>query len=366
MASLSLETISKIYFGKTRICAVTNLNLEVQSGELLVLIGPSGCGKTTTLRLIAGLEKLTAGEISIDHKIMNSVSPPERDIAMVFQNAALFPQLNVFENIAFGLKLRKVAPAAIKNRIEKTAEMLGLKNCFHQKPNEISGGQAQRAALARALVREPEIFLFDEPLSNLDAPTRIQLRREIVRLQKRLGVTMIYVTHDQSEAMAMGNRIAVMKNGEIQQVAAPLKIYHRPATRFVAEFFGAPPMNFFPGVLMQKKEAVYFERENFSLRLSQDSGDFKNFIGKKIILGIRPENIEVQTGEMNSENTVEAAIEAIEPMGAQTHLVLKREDQTFIASVYGCCQLELNQKIFMIFDMARAHFFDAETERRLP
>ena len=243
MARVVIENVSKIFHGPKgeEVCAVHNVNLTVEDKELLVLVGPSGCGKTTTLRMIAGLEDISEGTISIDGEVMNAVPPKDRDIAMVFQNYALYPHMTVFENMAFGLKLRKFPKAEIEQRVKQTAEILGLNSCLARKPNEISGGQRQRVAVGRAIVRKPKLFLFDEPLSNLDAPLRIQMRKEIATLHSRLETTMIYVTHDQAEAMTLGDRIAVMKDGAIQQVADPLTIYDSPISVFVAEFIGSPP-----------------------------------------------------------------------------------------------------------------------------
>ena len=333
MAHVVIEQLSKTFQGPKGedIQAVKAMSLVVAQGEFLVLVGPSGCGKSTTLRMIAGLEEVTSGFITIDDQIMNHIAPKDRDIAMVFQNYALYPHMTVHENMAFGLKLRKFTRSEIQERVARAAEILGLGDCLNRKPRELSGGQRQRVAVGRAIVRQPKVFLFDEPLSNLDAQMRVQLRRELSTLHTRLGATMIYVTHDQVEAMTMGDRIVVMQAGVIQQVADPMALYHHPANMFVAGFIGSPPMNFFRGTLARKNGALFFQEETnsangatpFAVPLPEDkSASLAAYDGKKIVLGLRPENITglpASTGAA-AETTIQAVAEVIEPLGAETYL----------------------------------------------
>src|SRR5579859_4991169 len=378
MPRVVIENLTKIFKGPwgEDVCAVNHASLAVGTGEFLVLVGPSGCGKTTTLRLIAGLEQITGGTISMDGKIINDVSPKDRDIAMVFQNHALYPHMTARENLAFCLKLRKTPKAEIERRISEAAEILGLKDCLDRRPQELSGGQRQRVSLGRALVRQPKVFLFDEPLSNLDANLRAQMRREILKLHARLGSTMIYVTHDQAEAMAMGDRIAVMREGTIQQVSDPLELYHCPANMFVAGFFGSPPMNFFRGVILKQENGLYFQAQsgaaadrNFTVRVEDKMAPaLTGHAGKSVVFGLRPEHIADQSGasEANPEWTVEAMVERAEPLGAETHLHLMVGGHSFAARFPAMEQrIEAPQKMALVFDMRKAHFFDAETEKTI-
>jgi multiple sugar transport system ATP-binding protein len=373
MAQVVIEKLGKTFKGPKgeSIRAVSNLSLSVESGEFFVLVGPSGCGKSTTLRLIAGLEEIDQGTISIEGRVINDVAPKDRDIAMVFQNHALYPHMTVFENMAFGLKLRKCSRAEIEERVGEAAEILGLKDCLGRKPEALSGGQRQRVAVGRAIVRKPKVFLFDEPLSNLDARMRAQMRQEISKLHARLGSTMIYVTHDQVEAMSMGDRIAVMKEGVVQQAAAPMEVYRRPANMFVAGFIGSPPMNFIRGTLVNDGNGLFFQEESepgaangFRLRVAVEvTKGLAGHGGKEVVLGIRPENIaEKSSGAANGE-MVEAMVEAVEPMGPETYLYAKAGAHSLVARVSADCRVEGGRKVPLVFDMSKAHFFDPATEK---
>ena len=375
MSRVVIENLTKIFKGPwgEDICAVSQASLTVGTGEFLVLVGPSGCGKTTTLRLIAGLEEVTQGTISVDGKIVNDVPPKDRDIAMVFQNHALYPHMTARENLAFGLKLRKLPKAEIEKRINEAAEILGLKDCLDRRPQELSGGQRQRVSLGRALVRQPKVFLFDEPLSNLDAHLRAQMRREILKLHARLGSTMIYVTHDQAEAMAMGDRIAVMREGTIQQVSDPPELYHCPANVFVAGFFGSPPMNFFRGNLLKREDGLYFQEQsmaagqNFTVRVEDKMAPtLADYAGKSVVFGLRPEDIADQHNapEAAPECAVEAVVERVEPLGAETYLYLAG-GHSFVARFPAMERMEATRKMTLVFDMRKAHFFDPETEKTI-
>ena len=373
MARVVIENLTKVFKGPRgeSIRAVSNASLTVSDGEFVALVGPSGCGKSTTLRMIAGLEEVTSGTIAIDGEVINAVAPKDRDIAMVFQNHALYPHMTAYENMAFGLKLRHYSRAEIEARVGEAAEILGLKDCLHRKPAELSGGQRQRVAVGRAMVRQPKVFLFDEPLSNLDAPMRAQMRREISRLHARLGATMIYVTHDQVEAMTLGDRIAVMKDGVIQQVAEPMGLYRQPANKFVAGFIGSPPMNFFRGMLVRQEGGIFFQEEaksgaGFVVRVEDEMASRLTGHGnKRIVLGIRPENIaeKFQARDARPEWTVAVVIEAMELLGAEAHLYAGTGAHAFVARIQNGQRMEPGHKILLVLDMCEAHFFDAETER---
>lgn len=366
MAQVKLEKLCKIYSGG--IVAVKDVNLEIQDKEFVVLVGPSGCGKSSTLRMVAGLEDISSGLITIDDKKINDVQAKDRDIAMVFQNYALYPHMTVYKNMAFGLMLRKFPKAEIDRRVKDAAELLGIQNLIDRKPAALSGGQRQRVAVGRAIVRKPKVFLFDEPLSNLDAKLRVQMRTEISKLHIRLQSTMIYVTHDQVEAMTMGDRIVVMKDGEIQQVADPMTIYHRPANKFVAGFVGSPPMNFIEGTIIKRDGALYFKEDQFQVRLSEPmSSQLASSIDKRVILGIRPEDIydKLFLGDASPENTVKATVEVVEPMGAELYLYFKKGKLSFVARVDAHQKAEVNQDLEVVLDMSKAHFFDVSTEKTI-
>jgi multiple sugar transport system ATP-binding protein len=378
MARVVIENLTKIFKvpGGENIHAVNRANLVVEDKEFLVLVGPSGCGKSSTLRMIAGLDEITEGTITIAGQVVNEVPPKDRDIAMVFQNHALYPHMTVYENMAFGLKLRNVARVEIEQRVREAAAMLDLAHCLNRKPRELSGGQRQRVAVGRAIVRKPGVFLFDEPLSDLDAPMRAQMRREISKLHTRLASTMLFVTHDQIEAMTMGDRIAVMKEGVIQQVAEPMNVYQHPANMFVAGFIGSPPMNFFRGTLAKRDGGVFFQEQP---GLSGDTGSFAvgvaddmaarvtDYIGRKIVLGIRPENIadKLHLRDAAETWTVEAAVDMVEPMGAETHLQATSGAHSFVARMQADYHAAARQKVLLVLDMRNAHFFDPDTEKAI-
>lgn len=381
MAQVTIENLTKTFKqprGKT-VCAVNHANFEIKDGEFMVLVGPSGCGKTTLLRLIAGLEEVDEGNISLDGSSINGVAPGDRDLAMVFQTYALYPHMSAYENMAFGLTLRKVARAEIDQRVQETAALLGLVDCLERKPKELSGGQRQRVALGRAIVRNPKLFLLDEPLSNLDAPLRAQMRLELSRLHDRLAATMLYVTHDQTEAMTMGDRIAVMKEGAIQQVAEPMTIYNHPANLFVAGFMGSPPMNFFKGVVARRDSGVFFEEQGlsnakpaatqgFSLRLNEaHAAHVAAYMDRSVVFGIRPEHIadKSQSDAASSGQCVEAVVEAVESLGPETHLHACVEAHSFISRVSSDFRPTVGQRIPLAFDIGQAHWFDAETGARI-
>ena len=375
MARVVVEELTKVFPGPVR--AVERVSLAVEAKECLALVGPSGCGKTTLLRMIAGLEQPTSGSVAIDGQPVTHLAAKDRQVAMVFQHHALYPHLSVYDNLAFGLKLRKCPRAEIERRVKAAAETLGLTACLGRRPRELSGGQHQRVALGRALVRQPKVFLLDEPLSNLDAPLRAQLRAEIARWQARLGATAIYVTHDQAEAMMLGRRIAVMKEGVIQQVAEPEAVYRHPANLFVAGFIGFPAMNFFKGRLVPGGGALCFEEHvpagapapaGLVLRLDDSmAGRMKDWANQSVILGIRPEHIARRNTvpEAPPAQAVEAVVEVVQPMGAETYLSLAGTAQPFVARVPAGGRVRSGERVGLVFDMARAHFFDAITERTL-
>ncbi len=371
MANVVIDNLAKHFVDKdgATVRAVDAINLTVETGEFMVLVGPSGCGKSTTLRMVAGLEEISAGTIAIDGKVVNNIPPKERDIAMVFQNYALYPHMTVYENMAFGLKLRKFPKAAIEARVREAAAMLGLEHLLDRRPKALSGGQRQRVAVGRAIVRKPKVFLFDEPLSNLDAKMRVSTRTEISKLHARLGATMIYVTHDQVEAMTMGDRICVMKDGRIMQVAAPLELYHNPANMFVAGFIGSPPMNFFRGTLQRAGQALTFVETNakgapVTIALSAElAAKASAQVDRPIVFGIRPEDIHPAADGAAAQAT--ARIDLVEPMGAETYLYLDSGATTFISRARSSESFSAGDKLPLTFDLSRAHLFDATTEVRL-
>ncbi|MFD2639020.1 ABC transporter ATP-binding protein [Piscibacillus salipiscarius] len=364
MAELRLENINKIY--EKDVHAVQDFNLHIQDKEFIVFVGPSGCGKSTTLRMIAGLEEITSGEFYIGDDKMNDVAPKNRDIAMVFQNYALYPHMNVYDNMAFSLKLRKVNKKEIKERVQRAAEILGLEDLLDRKPKALSGGQRQRVALGRAIVRDAKVFLMDEPLSNLDAKLRVQMRAEIQKLHKRLQTTTIYVTHDQTEAMTMATRLVVMKDGVIQQVGSPKEVYDKPNNVFVGGFIGSPAMNFLKGTLNENSITV----EDHDIAVPE--GRMKvlrdlDYVGKEVILGIRPEDLHdepafLQTAEGAS---FKADVEVAELMGSESYLYSKIGDQEFTARVDARSNVDAGQAITLAVDMNKAHFFDADSEERI-
>jgi multiple sugar transport system ATP-binding protein len=361
MAEVTLRNVAKIYPGNVK--AVKNIDLDIKDREFMVLVGPSGCGKSTTLRMIAGLEEITEGEIRIGGRLINDVPPKDRDIAMVFQNYALYPHMTVYDNMAFGLKLRKFKKADIDKRVKEAARILSIEDCLYRRPKALSGGQRQRVAVGRAIVRKPEAFLFDEPLSNLDAKMRVQMRAEISKLHTQLETTMIYVTHDQVEAMTMGDRICVMDNGIIQQIDSPTNLYDNPANLFVAGFIGIPPMNFFSGEILEKGGKLIFKEETFELPLAESWKDAVNpYINRKAVFGIRPEDICWNKAGNGDYPEIKAEIEVIEPMGSETYLYLNTEIHGFIARVEAHKIFKVGDKIELPLFMPKAHLFDQETE----
>ncbi len=367
MASVSLKHIYKKYPGG--VTAVSDFNLEIKDKEFLVLVGPSGCGKTTTLRMVAGLEEITEGELFIGDQLVNDVAPKDRKIAMVFQNYALYPHMTVFENMAFGLKLNKTPKEEIKRRVEEAARILDITHLLDRKPKALSGGQKQRVALGRAIVRNPKVFLLDEPLSNLDAKLRASMRTELTKLHQSVGTTFIYVTHDQVEAMTMATRIVVMKDGLIQQVDTPQNLYDYPVNIFVAGFIGTPQMNFINGKLEKKGEDVYFNFENLSIKLPAEKAnnpDLKDYIGQEVVAGLRPEAIHDEPIQLaqNPDSQFEAYVDVTELMGAEIYLYLNVGEETrLIARVSSRSTSRAGDTIKVAFDMSRLHIFDKDTER---
>ncbi len=370
MANLKLKNIYKRYAGG--VTAVNDFNLDIEHNEFLVLVGPSGCGKTTTLRMIAGLEEISEGELYIGDKLVNDVAPKDRDIAMVFQNYALYPHMTVFDNMAFGLKLRKTPKDEIKKRVNEAAKILDIEHLLDRKPKALSGGQRQRVALGRAIVREPKVFLMDEPLSNLDAKLRVQMRTEIGRLHNRLNTTFIYVTHDQTEAMTMGTRIVVMKDGYIQQVDSPTSLYDRPCNQFVATFIGSPQMNLINAVLTQRGNDLYLVFGKSDIKIPEGKAkklEGTDYIGKEVIVGIRPENIHDEAMYLESmpDSIVEAHVDLVEMLGAETflYMIIEGATATTTARVNARSKTKTGDVIKVAFDANKIHMFDKETERTI-
>ncbi len=364
MANVSLKNINKIY--PNGVQAVFDFNLEIEDKDFIVLVGPSGCGKSTTLRMVAGLEAISSGELYIDGELMNEVPSKNRSIAMVFQSYALYPHMTVFDNMAFGLKLRKVPKLEIKKRITEVAATLGLEAFLDRKPKALSGGQRQRVALGRAIVRDAKVFLFDEPLSNLDAKLRVQMRTEIARIHKNIGATSLYVTHDQIEAMTMATKIVVMKDGYIQQIGTPKEIYNTPANVFVGSFIGTPSMNFLPGVI---DENGFFVTANQACKLPLNQEHKKkveeeNLYGKEVLLGIRPEDIVYEQGKP-TDTSLEVEVDLFEMLGHEANLYFKIEDTPMISIVNSIVQIEEKSKVTLTFDMEHCHLFDKETQLRI-
>ncbi|MFL6527948.1 MAG: ABC transporter ATP-binding protein [Chthoniobacterales bacterium] len=375
MAKVSVRNVSKIYPGEKgrAVTAVRDMNLEIADREFVVLVGPSGCGKSTALRMIAGLEEISRGEIHIADRLVNDVPPKDRDIAMVFQNYALYPHMTVYDNLAFGLKLRKFSKAEIRKRVTEAANILGIGELIERKPKALSGGQRQRVALGRAIVRQPKVFLFDEPLSNLDAKMRVQMRTEITKLHRQLQATMVYVTHDQTEAMTMGDRIVVMNNGVVQQIDTPLKLYNEPVNLFVAGFLGSPPMNILRGMLKQDNDALVFSEEQggtVEVRLpATERARAREFVGKPMLLGIRPESIQVaqpERGDTSDAANFSATVELIEPTGAETNLYLQTGAHTVIGrSQQPVDNREVGKRLQFEMAMSKAHLFDPDSTLRI-
>ncbi|OJV66802.1 MAG: sugar ABC transporter ATP-binding protein [Clostridiales bacterium 38-18] len=362
MAKVSLKNITKIYDNGFQ--AVKGIDLEIKDKEFMILVGPSGCGKTTTLRMIAGLEEISKGEMSIGDVVVNNVAPKDRNIAMVFQNYALYPHMSVYDNMAFGLKLQKTPKDEIKERIEKTAKILDIEQLLTRKPKQLSGGQRQRVALGRAIVRKPEVFLMDEPLSNLDAKLRVQMRAELIKLHNDLQTTFVYVTHDQTEAMTMGSRICVMNDGIIQQVAEPKVIYNHPANMFVASFIGAPQMNFLHGTLTEKAGKIVTAIDGFEVVLNEAAAakvKAGNYIGKEVVVGVRPEDIKI----VGANEGLNVKVEVTELLGSDLNVYFSFKGRQYIAKADAHVELQFNQIISVAFDMDKLHLFDKESEKSI-
>ncbi|MCI6888889.1 MAG: sn-glycerol-3-phosphate ABC transporter ATP-binding protein UgpC [Ruminococcus sp.] len=377
MAGLTLKGIYKKYPGN--VVAVSDVNLEIRDKEFIILVGPSGCGKSTTLRMIAGLEEISEGELYIGDRLVNDIAPKDRDIAMVFQNYALYPHMTVFENMAFGLKLRKVPKDEIERKVNEAAKILDLSHLLDRKPKAMSGGQRQRVALGRAIVRSPKVFLLDEPLSNLDAKLRAQMRTEISKLHKKLGTTFIYVTHDQTEAMTMGDRIVVMKDGFVQQIDTPQNLYERPVNKFVAGFLGSPQMNFIDAVLKEEYGQYVVEfgsrdtrmssavRYQIAIPESKVTPELANYVGKEVTLGIRPESVHDEEMYLSNATTgiIDCYVEITEMMGAETYLYLTCEGIPLTARVSPRSTAKPQDEIKVAIDPNKIHLFDKETERTI-
>jgi multiple sugar transport system ATP-binding protein len=367
MAKVTLKGIEKVYPNGFK--AVHGHHLEIQDGEFMVFVGPSGCAKSTTLRMIAGLEEITGGEIWIGDKMVNELPPKDRDIAMVFQNYALYPHMDVFDNMAFGLKLKKVAKEEIEKRVKDAAEILGITDLLYRKPKEMSGGQRQRVAVGRAIVRNPSVFLFDEPLSNLDAKLRVHMRVEITKLHKKLKTTMIYVTHDQVEAMTMGDRICVMELGKIKQVDTPINLYNRPQNKFVAGFIGSPAMNMVTAKITKSEDSYFavIEDGKIALRLPAEKAEkVKDYVGRELWFGIRPENIQSHSKHLeDKENFVRAEVYVVEQMGNEVFVYFAMGTHQFIARLGSDVNVKSGQNHELWFDMKECHFFDKETEENI-
>jgi len=368
MAGVKLKNVTKVYAGG--VTAVSDFNIEIADKEFIILVGPSGCGKTTTLRMIAGLEEISSGELYIGDKLCNDVAPKDRDIAMVFQNYALYPHMTVFDNMAFGLKLRKTPKDEIKRRVHEAARILSIEHLLDRKPKALSGGQRQRVALGRAIVREPKVFLMDEPLSTLDAKLRVQMRTEITKLHLKLNTTFIYVTHDQTEALTMGTRIVVMKDGFVQQIDSPQKLYDEPVNIFVAGFMGSPQMNFANAVVVKEGDKLFLKFGPYNLELPAAKAavlEKQGYIGKEVILGVRPEDIHDESTPLDGHQSanLKANVEVTERLGSETFLYLVINDVNFTARVSPKSKTQPGDDINVVFDMARVHVFDKETEKAI-
>ena len=369
MASVELKHIYKRYDGG--VIAVSDFCIDIRDKEFVILVGPSGCGKTTTLRMIAGLEEISAGELYIDGKMMNDVPPKNRDIAMVFQSYALYPHMTVYNNMAFGLKLRKFAKAEIHRRVMEAASILGIESLLDRKPKALSGGQRQRVALGRAIVRDPKVFLMDEPLSNLDAKLRVQMRTEISKLHHRLQTTIIYVTHDQIEAMTMGTRIVVMKDGFVQQIDSPTDLYEKPANRFVAGFIGSPQMNFLYGRLEKEGDDIYAVVGNDKLKFPEWKAnnvkalDNGAYIGKEVVFGIRPEHIHDEEAYISQmpENAIEVPVHVVEQLGSETLLYVDIHGNDITAKVNPRSKAKAGDNVTVVLDTNKMYVFDKDSEK---
>ncbi|NJO22270.1 MAG: sn-glycerol-3-phosphate ABC transporter ATP-binding protein UgpC [Sphingomonadales bacterium] len=360
MAQVVLKQINKFY---DSVHAVKDVNLQIHDKEFVVFVGPSGCGKTTTLRMIAGLEAISSGDISIGGQVVNDLAPMDRDIAMVFQNYALYPHMSVFDNMAFGLKMRKFDKSEITTRVNQAADILGIDELLKRKPRQLSGGQRQRVALGRAIVRHPQVFLFDEPLSNLDAKLRVQMRVELKKLHQRLGTTAVYVTHDQVEAMTLGDRVVVMKDGWVQQVGEPLELYNQPANKFVAGFIGSPAMNFSTVTVTERDGGLTAVNGGMNIEVPPHLVDrLKPHTNQQMTLGIRPEDLRVANGSDPAGLSFDSKVEVIEQLGSEILLDVRVGDGTMVASVEPTTRTKIQESLRLAMNPARLHFFDAKTE----
>src|SRR6516164_2585980 len=360
MAEVTLRKVNKKFDANH---VVKDVDLEIRDKEFMVFVGPSGCGKTTTLRMIAGLEAITSGDIRIGDTVVNEVPPMDRDIAMVFQNYALYPHMSVANNMAFGLKMRKFDKSEIQARIKRAAEILGIGELLQRKPRQLSGGQRQRVALGRAIVRDPKVFLFDEPLSNLDAKLRVQMRVELKKLHERLGTTAIYVTHDQVEAMTLGDRVVVMKDGVVQQVGEPLELYNNPANKFVAGFIGSPAMNFAAVTLSETNGALIAENSGLRIKLPDETAQrLRDYIGREVTLGVRPEDLTVAGTADLDHPCFDAVVEVVEQLGSEILLDMKVGESIMVASVEPTVQVKVRDKLRLAMRPSKLHVFDAQTE----
>jgi multiple sugar transport system ATP-binding protein len=363
MAQVNLENVWKQF---DSVVAVRDVSLTINDKEFVVLVGPSGCGKSTTLRMVAGLEEITKGTIKIGDRVVNDVPPKDRDIAMVFQNYALYPHMSVYDNMAFGLKLRKFPKAEIQQRVQEAAVLLGIQELLQRKPRALSGGQRQRVAVGRAIVRKPQVFLFDEPLSNLDAKLRVAMRAELKKLHDRLQATVIYVTHDQVEAMTMGDRIVIMKDGLIQQVGAPLEVYAHPQNQFVAGFIGSPSMNFIPCSVSSKDGQLFFTNPGLNLVVpSSRAKALAAYAGKPVTMGVRPEELREATPQDPANTVFDAMVEVVEPIGHEIYLDVKAGPVELIARVSPDTPAKVGQKIKLAATVEKLHAFDPQTEKAI-
>jgi multiple sugar transport system ATP-binding protein len=360
MAQVLIRSLNKMY---DEVHAVKDVNLEIRDKEFLVLVGPSGCGKPTTLRMVAGLESITSGEVVIGNTVVNALPPMDRDIAMVFQNYALYPHMSVYDNMAFGLKMRKFDRAEIAKRVQAAAEILGIQDYLARKPRQLSGGQRQRVALGRAIVRHPQVFLFDEPLSNLDAKLRVQMRVELKKIHNRLSTTAIYVTHDQVEAMTLGDRVVVMKDGVVQQVGEPLELYNAPVNRFVAGFIGSPAMNFATVRMTGADGKMRADKAGFGIEVPAEfAARLAPYAGRDITMGIRPEDLQIANGSEPAGLCFDAVVEVVEKLGSEILLDLAVGGQTMVAAVEPTVRAQHGDKLRLALRSDRLHFFDTASE----
>jgi len=361
MATVTIRKLNKHY--ENGFHAVKDVNLEIRNKEFMVLVGPSGCGKTTTLRMVAGLEEISSGEVLIGTQIVNNLPPMDGNIAMVFQNYALYPHKSVFNNMAFGLQMRKYPKPEIEKRVREAAAILGIETLLDRKPRQLSGGQRQRVAVGRAIVRHPEVFLFDEPLSNLDAKLRVQMRVELKRLHERLETTAIYVTHDQVEAMTLGDRVVVMKDGWVQQVGEPLELYGRPANRFVAGFIGSPAMNFAEVRIAQGETALWAEAQGLRIQVPPELKErVRPYAGKNAVLGVRPEALHLANGTDASEYTFDTSVDVVEPLGNEILLNFRAAGVPMVARVDPSVRIKAHENVRFTVDPEQLHFFDSASE----